>query len=99
MFRAIIVDREATKYEAIIDGYSGFLFVDKNGNVYDMNRGNESSKAICAHRYVEGIVTKHIPDGQGGCTFKEYEAQVCELCHSVKNGNLISAHIYKNCPH
>jgi hypothetical protein len=32
MFRAIIVDREATKYEAIIDGYSGFLFVDKNGN-------------------------------------------------------------------
>ncbi len=76
-----------------------YFFVDKNGNVYDMNRGNESSKAICAHRYVEGIVTKHIPDGQGGCTFKEYEAQVCELCHSVKNGNLISAHIYKNCPH
>lgn len=32
MFRAIIEDREAPKYEKIIDGYSGFLFVDKNGN-------------------------------------------------------------------
>lgn len=32
MFRSIIVDREAPKYEEIIDGYSGFLFVDKNGN-------------------------------------------------------------------
>ena len=32
MFRAIIEDREAPKYEKIIDGYPGFLFVDKNGN-------------------------------------------------------------------
>lgn len=32
MFRAIIEDREAPKYEKIIRGYSGFLFVDKNGN-------------------------------------------------------------------
>lgn len=32
MFRAIIEDREALKYEKIIDGYSGFLFVDKNEN-------------------------------------------------------------------
>ena len=32
MLRAIIEDREAPKYEKIIDGYSGFLFVDKNGN-------------------------------------------------------------------
>ena len=31
MFRAIIEDREVPKYEKIIDGYSGFLFVDKNG--------------------------------------------------------------------
>ncbi len=32
MLRAIIEDREAPKYEKIIDGYSGFLFGDKNGN-------------------------------------------------------------------
>lgn len=32
MFRTIIEDREASKYEKIIDGYSGSLFGDKNGN-------------------------------------------------------------------
>lgn len=32
MFREFIEDREAPNYEKIIDGYSGFLFVDKNGN-------------------------------------------------------------------
>lgn len=33
MFRAIVEDRKAPKYEKIIDGYSGFLFVDKNGDL------------------------------------------------------------------
>ena len=32
MFQAIIEDREAPKKEKIIDGYSGFLFYDDDGN-------------------------------------------------------------------
>lgn len=31
-FRSIIEDRESPKCEKVIDGYSGFLFLDKNGN-------------------------------------------------------------------
>ena len=33
MFQAIIEDRNAPKVEKAIDGYSGFLFYDDNGNV------------------------------------------------------------------
>ena len=32
MFQAIIEDREPPKLEKMIDGYTGFLLLDKNGN-------------------------------------------------------------------
>ena len=31
-FRGIIEDREPSRFEKVIDGYTGFLFLDKNGN-------------------------------------------------------------------
>ena len=50
IFRANIENREAPKYEKIIDGYFEFLFVDKNGNlVVAMNwhhRLNHMGEAI-----------------------------------------------------
>ena len=35
MFQAIIEDRNAPKVEKFIDGYSGFLFYDDNGMLFD----------------------------------------------------------------
>ncbi len=37
MFRAIIEDRELPKTEKVIDGYTGFLFYDDDGNPLAMH--------------------------------------------------------------
>ena len=96
MFRAIIVDREATKYEAIIDGYSGFLFVDKNGNVYE---ADSSERALCFHTYVDVVIEKHTVHSDGSCTTIYYDAKRCTRCAALKDVEYSYEGTFTKCPH
>ena len=55
--------------------------------------------AICNHNFSSGKLYKHISDGNGGCTYKLYNAEICTKCNYIKLGSLISTHIYTVCPH
>ena len=77
-------------------GHDG-LFVTEDGE--SIVPDNNSSYAICNHSFKSGTYYKHINDGNGGCTVKLYNAEICTKCNYIKLGSLKSTHIYTVCPH
>lgn len=73
-------------------------FTDEEGNVYPVLE-DDSIEPHCNHTYVSGIYEGHIPNSDGGCTVKVYNAQRCSKCGYILLGSLKSTHIYEVCPH
>lgn len=72
-------------------------FIDVYGNKYPVV--SETPYTLCKHNYVSGTISKHYPDGKGGCTVKKFEAKRCKYCASILTGDLIETRIYPKCPH
>lgn len=84
-----------TAEDYYIEGYDE-LFITESG---DYIIPNMDSRAICNHVFGSGKYYKHINNGDGGCTYKTYNAQICRKCNYVVVGDLISTTIYTVCPH
>lgn len=76
-----------------------YFFVDKVGNIYELNEEADISNAICAHSLVSGKMTLHHKNSDGDCTVICDESQRCSLCGSVKKGEHINTTTYNKCPH
>lgn len=79
------------------------LFIDEDGEVYPVKdselNGNDQIKAFCNHNYVAGIVSDHVVNSSGGCTYTTYNAQRCSKCNDLKLGSKIVTLTYEVCPH
>lgn len=75
------------------------FFTDDSGNVYQLIKEEDVSRASCAHHYVAGKETKHSKKQGGGCTVTYYEAKRCSNCGNVIRGKEINTVTYSKCPH
>lgn len=73
------------------------IFITDDGEYIIIN--NDSSYAICNHTFGSGKLAKHLNNGNGGCTVKLYNAQICTKCNYVVLGDLINVVTYAVCPH
>ena len=74
-------------------------FVDKDGNIYEVDL-NAGERAGCTHpTLVFGTYQKHEKNSSGGCVLKNYNANHCGGCGSVSLGSLILEAEYAVCPH
>lgn len=86
-------------YEKIDDfSQSNFIFIDEEGNVMPIYESNEELYVSCKHKYVKGILSKHIKS-EKGCTVKKYQGKRCSKCGKKVYGKLISTTKYEVCPH
>lgn len=76
--------------------YDNF-FTDSEGNIYPITE--EQTRKECRHEYELGIKTKHILDGNGGCTVNYCRSKRCIVCGNVVDGEIYQAITYKVCPH
>lgn len=75
------------------------VFEGEDGTVYYYDaEENVTSKAVCAHNYINGRYNQHIINGDG-CQLNIYEAQRCTECGDLKIGKKINAVVYEICPH
>lgn len=77
-----------------------YFFVDKTGNIYELDENSLSRVDGCSHTYdIAGTITRHIKNSSGGCMVRSYEALRCSKCGYTKQGELTGTHIYPKCPH
>lgn len=88
-------DWDMPEYDFLYD----FEFVDKNGNIYSVEKQDAVLHATCQHQYVFGTAQKHVKDANGGCTITQYEASRCSLCGYVVLGEKINTLHYDVCIH
>lgn len=88
-------DWDMPEYDFLYD----FEFVDKNGNIYSVEKQDAAVHATCQHQYVAGTAQKHVKDANGGCTITQYEASRCTLCGYVVLGDILASSYQKVCPH
>lgn len=106
----IVTEKENGEYQEGVEAfYAGTLemeveelpyddfFADNSGNVYPVTE--EQTSAECRHEYELGIRTKHILDGNGGCTVYYYHAKRCTACGIVVYGEMYDFVTRKVCPH
>lgn len=76
-----------------------YYYTDSDGNIYPLSETAVASSS-CSHQYTVPVkVTKHDPDGKGGCTVTQREALKCSKCDSIKIGDEIYTLHYNKCPH
>lgn len=75
------------------------VFITNDGETIIIENRNSNEYAICNHTFASGKVSKHISDGNGGCTVKLYNAQRCTKCYYIVLGSLIKTTTYVTCPH
>lgn len=75
------------------------VFITNDGETIIIENINSNEYAICNHTFASGKVSKHISDGNGGCTVKLYNAQRCTKCYYIVLGSLIKTTTYVTCPH
>ena len=93
---SFIHERPETRKEVL---FSDFYFLDKSGQIYDLNN-IDNDRAICIHEYaISGITTSHKKDSNGGCTVYEYDSLKCRFCGSIKILDIINTITYAKCPH
>lgn len=75
-------------------------FIDEDGNIFGVREGGESKeKLACNHEFANGTYMEHTVKSNGGCAVKNYSAQRCSKCDSIRNKKLISKTEYAECPH
>lgn len=59
----------------------------------------EERALLCSHNYEYGYANNHIPQSNGGCIVKRYEAKHCTKCNHYVLVKLIGTITYTTCPH
>ena len=90
------MDNQKPRSEKSLIGIRTFVFVDKNGNVYE---ADSSERALCFHTYVDVVIEKHTVHSDGSCTTLYYDAKRCTRCAALKDVELNSELNCKKCPH
>lgn len=107
--------RDASAGDETLDfSASSLLFQPKKGEIIPVSQsellkdsedkqrsdGHKKEKQRnCSHDMKEGTLKIHEQTAQGGCHVKAYEAQRCDRCGILKQGELIYASDYANCSH
>ena len=78
--------------------YNGFVFIDENGNTFEIDDGILNEKAFCSHKYVSGTLSIHTAIGKK-CRVDVYNAKRCSLCGNVIRKELLYTTTYNTCPH
>ena len=90
-----ITERNAQVIE--LNPNTGDIFIDKNGNVYEVN---SSERVLCFHSYVDVTISDHDLHSDGSCTTLYYDAKRCTKCGTIKdkeyNGTKTTC---ERCPH
>lgn len=73
-------------------------FVDKDGNVYEVQEGVEAY-FFCEHELEEGLQELHVAQDDGGCIVKFYNAKRCRLCGYLTDVVLVGEFKSVLCPH
>ncbi len=94
-----MTDDEKTEEVSLYMPYD-YFFIDADGTTIELYDDKLTEKVSCNHHYVtDGTLRAHNKNTDGGCTVKDYEAQICFVCGDIKAGRLIGTYIYPVCPH
>ena len=80
---------------------SDALCIYEDGTIEPITASDPDAEtySTCAHAYVTVSYMTHTKNSSGGCTVKEYLADKCRYCQTIKNQTLISSATFVTCPH
>lgn len=73
-------------------------FIDEEGNIYNLDESGDDP-LDCEHSYLSGTLQTHQIISDGSCIVITYEAQMCEHCKELLQGNLLSESTNMVCKH
>lgn len=96
--RNYFVTEENGEASTTNDLNTGDVFVDNDGNIYEIT-GN-SERVLCFHNYVDVTIGEHISNSDGSCITLYYDADRCTRCGTIKNMVINGdSEIHNKCPH
>lgn len=93
------LDFNITSSESIFSQYD-FYFESDTHEILPIDESDLESRAIlCSHNFEYGYANNHIPQSNGGCIIKTYEAKHCTKCNHYVLIKLITTATYTKCIH
>ncbi len=72
-------------------------FTDSDGNIYNIDIPANINN--CSHIFLDGTLSTHQKNINGGCTVVNYTARMCTKCNYLKSKTFLSEMKYATCPH
>lgn len=93
------LDFNITSSESIFSQYD-FYFESDTHEILPIDESDLESRAIlCSHNFEYGYANNHIPQSNGGCIIKTYEAKHCTKCNHYVLVKLVGTATFVKCIH
>lgn len=93
------LDFNMASSESIFSQYDFYFESDTYGILPITESDLDTRALLCSHNFEYGYANNHIPQSNGGCIVKTYEAKHCTKCNHYVLVKCIGTVNYPKCPH